>query len=377
MSGLSGKYVIAGIGATTFGKHPGRSTVSLNVEAIRRALEDAGIEKDRVDGLFIKGATSKPEILYATGVAEALGLQPKVGGTWDQGGAANITLISFAIGAMEAGGCEVAVVTYADNPRTGNAAVYSRPRGDGAVYGMFGTLAGYAMIMRRHIEQWGTPPEAFAEIAMAARKHGAANPLAQVQNPLTMEDYLAAPYLIDPLRRDDCTLVSDGGAAIVLMRADLAAKLGVAAPVPILGFGYGQTFWDVAQRPDLTTTMAASSAEMAFKMAGLTPRDIDVVQIYDCFTICALMTLEDYGFFPKGQAADFVKDGALQHGGALPFNTSGGLLSETGMPGMQLIQEAVRQMRGTANLQVPNARKCLVSNQGGVMQTHATLVVGQ
>src|SRR5690606_40157537 len=123
------------------------------------------------------------------------------------------------------------------------------------------------MIMRRHIEQWATPAEAFAEVAIAARRHGAANPLAQVRNPLTMEDYLAAPYLIDPLRRDDCALVSDGGAAIVVMRADTAKKLGVAAPVPILGFGYGQTFWDVAQRPDLTTTMAAKSAGMAYKMA--------------------------------------------------------------------------------------------------------------
>lgn len=377
MSGLSGKYVIAGIGATSFGKHEGRSTVSLNVEAVRQALADAGIEKDRVDGLFIKGPTSQPEMLYATRVAEALGIQPNVGGAWDQGGAANITLISFAIGAMEAGGCEVAVITFADNPRTGSAAVFSRPRGDSAVNGMFGTLAGYGMIMRRHIEQWATPAEAFAEVAIAARRHGAANPLAQVRNPLTMEDYLAAPYLIDPLRRDDCALVSDGGAAIVVMRADTAKKLGVAAPVPILGFGYGQTFWDVAQRPDLTTTMAAKSAGMAYKMAGITSRDVDVVQMYDCFTIAVLMTLEDYGFAPKGRVADFVRDGALQHGGALPFNTAGGLLSETGMPGMQLIHEAVRQMRGTATLQVPGAKTGLVSNQGGVMQTHATLVVGQ
>lgn len=372
-----GRYVIAGIGATAFGKHEGRSTVSLNVEAVRLALQDAGIDKERVDGLFVKGPTSQPEILYATRVAEALGLQPRIGGAWDQGGAANITLISFAIGAIEAGGCEVAIVTFADNPRSGSSAVFARPRGDGGVYGMFGTLAGYGMIMRRHIEQWHTPPETFAQIAVAARRHGAANPRAQVRNPLSMDSYMAAPYVIDPLRRDDCALVSDGGAALVVMRADTASKLGVREPVPILGFGYGQTFWDVAQRPDLTTTMAQQSAQMAFAMAGITPRDVDVVQIYDCFTVAVLMTLEDYGFVPKGHAADFVRDGALFHGGALPFNTSGGLLSETGMPGMQLIHEAVRQMRGTATLQVPNARTCVVSNQGGVMQTHATLVVGQ
>ncbi len=369
--------MIAGIGATAFGKHPGRDSVSLNVEAIRRALEDAGIDKGEVDGLFLKPPTSDPQMLYATKVAAALSLQPKLGGAWDQGGAANATLVSYACMAIAAGQCEVAVVSFADTPRTGSSAVYSRPRGDDALYGWFGTLPGYAMIMQRHIAEHGTPPEAFAEIAMAARAHGANNPKAQVQNPLDLESYLAAKPLVAPLRRDDCTLISDGGAAVVVMSARRAAQKRVAAPVPILGWGYGQTFWEVAQRPDMTTTMAKTSGATAFKMAGIAPKDVDVVQLYDCFTIAALMTLEDYGFCQKGHAADFVRDGALRVGGELPFNTSGGLLSETGMPGMQLIHEGVRQMRGSSPNQVQGARNCVISNQGGVMQTHSTLVLGQ
>jgi acetyl-CoA acetyltransferase len=133
----------------------------------------------------------------------------------------------------------------------------------------------------------------------------------------------------------------------------------------------------VAQRPDLTSTRAKIAGETAFKMAGLKPKDMDVAQIYDCFTITVLMTLEDYGFAKRGQVADFVKGGNIEIGGQLPINTSGGLLSETGMPGMQLIHEGVRQMRGEATLQVKNAKHCIVSNQGGVMHTHAALILGQ
>ena len=373
---LSARYVIAGIGHTAFGKLPGRDTVSLNVEACREALADAGIEKAVVDAVLVKVPTSAHQFMFGQKVAEALGIQPRLGGAWDQGGAANVTLLSMAIMAIEAGQCEVALVTYADNPRSGNRAVYARPRGDDAVMGWFSTAAGYAMIHRRHAIEHGTPPEAFGAVALASRRHGAANPQAQVRKPLTMDDYLASPWVVDPLRRDDCALVSDGGAALVVMSAAQAKDLGVPAPVPVLGFGHGQTSYELPLRASLTRTEAARAAHTAFAMAGARPQDVDVAQLYDCFTITVLMTLEDYGFCRPGESAAFVADGALEHGGRLPLNTSGGLLSETGMPGMQLIIEGVRQMRGTARLQVPGAKLCVVSNQGGTMHTHATLLLG-
>ena len=374
---LSGKAVIAGIGATRFGALPGRTTISMNVEAIRKALNDAGIEKDAVDALYVKCPTSKFEMMYGQKIAEAIGLQPRIGGVWDSGGSSNVIMISQAIMAIEAGQCEIAVVTFADNPKSGSAAGYSYPRGEDALYGWFAVLSSYAMIARRHMGELGTPREALGAVAVAARRHGAQNPNAQLRKPLALDEYMDMPPMVAPFCRDDCTLVSDGAAAVVVMSTERARKMGVPKPVPVLGFGFGQTSWDVTQRPDMTSTQAKVAGETAFKMAGLKPKDMNVAQIYDCFTITALMTLEDYGFAKKGQIADFVKGGNIEIGGELPMNTSGGLLSETGMPGMQLIHEGVRQMRGDASLQVKGAKHCIISNQGGVMHTHAALILGQ
>lgn len=376
---MRGKVVIAGVGHTAFGKLPGRSTISLNIEAIRKALVDAGVDKGQVDGLFAKAPTSKFEMMYAQKLAEALGIVPRIGGVWDQGGASNIGMISYATMAIEAGQCEIAVVALADNPATGTRQAYEKSYGDdgSGLFGWFGTPAGYAMIAQRHMGQYGTTSDQLGAIAVACRKHGANNPHAQLRKPLTLEQYRQSRLIVEPLRRDDCCLVSDGAAAVVLMSERRARELKVAKPVPVLGFGQGQTSWEVALRPDLTTTAARISAETAFAMAGLRPADIDVAQIYDCFTIAVLMTLEDYGFCAKGEGGRFVEGGRIEIGGELPVNTAGGLLSETGMPGLQLVIEGVRQMRGESNSQVPGARTCVVSNQGGIMHTHSTLILGQ
>jgi acetyl-CoA acetyltransferase len=286
-------------------------------------------------------------------------------------------MIGYAAMAIEAGQCDIAVVCFADNPKTGTAAGYSRSRGDDALYGWFAVLSNYAMIARRHMGELGTPREALGAVAVAARRHGAENVNAQLRKKLSLDEYMKLPPMVAPFCRDDCTLVSDGAAAVVVMSAERAKKMGVKKPVPILGFGHGQTSWEVPQRPDMTSTMAKVAGETAFKMAGLAPKDIDVAQIYDCYTIAVMMTLEDYGFCRKGDGGRWVEGGRVAAGGELPINTSGGLLSETGMPGMQLIHEGVRQMRGEATLQVKSAKHCIVSNQGGVMHTHAALILGQ
>jgi len=370
------RTVIAGVGQTPAGKHPGRSAESLNVEAARAAIADAGIAKDEIDGLFVKYPTSGHRPMYAQTLAESLGIQPRIGGVWDQGGATNISMISFAAMAIEHGQCEVALVTSADNPRTGTRQAYERGWGDDAVFGWFGTPAGYAMIARRHMEEFGTTKEQLGAIAVAARKHGAANPNAQLRAPLTMDEYLASPPVVDPLNRADCCLISDGGGAVIVMSRARAEAAGVRAPATILGFGQGQTSWEVAQRPSLTSTAAVVSGRTAFEMAGLRPKDIDVAQFYDCFTITPLVTLEDYGFCAPGEGGKFVSDGRIEIDGELPINTSGGLLSETGMPGMQLVIEGVRQIRGDSPNQVHNVQHSLVSNQGGIMHTHSTLILG-
>jgi acetyl-CoA acetyltransferase len=376
-SDISGKIVIAGIGHTAYGKLPGRDITGMNVEACRNALTDARVPKDDVDAVFVKYPTSVFKSMYGQIVAEALGLHPRIGGVWDQGGATNISMISFAAMSIAHRQCEVALVTIADNPRTGTRQAYERAWGDDAAYGWFGTPAGYAMIAQRHMQEFGTTHEQLGAIAIAARKHGAANPDAQLRAPLSPEAYAQSRRVVDPFRRDDCCLISDGGAAVVVMSAERAKDLGVPDPVPILGFGQGQTSWEVAQRPVLTETAAVTSGASAFAMAGMRPSDIDVAQLYDCFTITPLMTLEDYGFCAKGEGGKFVEDGCIELGGVLPINTSGGLLSETGMPGMQLVMEGVRQIRGTSPNQVPDAGACIVSNQGGIMHTHSTMILGR
>ena len=192
---MCARAVIAGIGHTSFGSHPDRLPLSLIVEATRNALIDATIEKDRIDAVLVKYPTSKPEVMFGQRIAEALGLQPRIGGVWDQGGAANISLISYAAMAIEAGQCEVALVCFADNPKTGTRQAYQRPRGDDAVFGFMGTLAGYAMIARRHMQQFGTSAAGLGAVAVASRKHGASNPHAQLRKPLTLDAYLSAPPL--------------------------------------------------------------------------------------------------------------------------------------------------------------------------------------
>jgi len=373
---MRGRIVIAGIGHTAYGKQPGRSTVSLNLEACRKAIEDAGVGPGEVDSLLVKVPTSKVEMMYGQKLAEAMGLEPRVGGVWDQGGASNISMIAIAAMAIEAGQCDVALVTLADNPRTGTRQAYEKAWGDDAVFGWFSVVASYAMIARRHMHDHGTTEEQLARIAIAARAHGAANADAQLRKPLTMDEYFMSPWVVEPLRRADCCLISDGAAAVVVMSAERARKRGVRAPVPILGFGQGNSSSDVPLRRDLTETKADVSARTAYAMAELGPKDIDVAQIYDCFTITALMTLEAYDLCPRGRSAEFFEEGGFGVDGRLPLNTSGGLLSETGMPGLQLVLEGVRQMRGTSSNQKKGAKTCIVSNQGGIMHTHSTLILG-
>lgn len=373
---MRGRAVIAGVGHTAFGKHPGRDRIDLIVEAVRNAITDARIEKGMIDGVLVKMANSEPSILYGQKVAEALGLRPKVGGSLDQGGAANIALISYAAMAIDAGLMEMAVICYGDTPRTGTRAVYHRPRGDDAAYGWYATAAGYAMIHQAYRQRYETPDDHFGAVAIQCRANAADNPHAHLRAVLTMDDYLNGRYVVEPLRRDDCCLVSDGGAAVIVTSAARAKELGLDQAVPILGFGQGQESWDVHLRPDLTRTMAEVSAATAYDMAGVGPDKVDVAQLYDCFTVTVLQTMEDYGLAPRGAAGAFALGEGIGPDGRLPINTSGGLLSESGTPGLQLVIEGVRQMRGDARLQVGGADTCIVSNQGGSMHTHATLILG-
>ena len=375
MKNLRNRYCIVGVGNTAYGKNPGVSQVAHNILAIRSALDDAGLEAKQLDGILTKAPTSTFPMLWGPKIAEALRVQPKVTGTIDQAGASNIGLIQYAVSAIELGQAEYIAISYGDNPRTGTRASYARPRGEDALAGLFGAPSSYAMVAKRHMYEYGTTPEQLANVAIAHRTHASMNPGAQFQELFTLEDYLASRWVAEPFRLLDCCPVSDGGAAYIITTEENAKELNK-EPIYIEGIGQGHPSWDFFRRPELATSGAAIAGKMAFDSAQMTTDDVDFCEIYDCFTIVPLISLEEYGFVKKGEGGSFYEEKRTHLGGELPCNTSGGLLSETGMPGTQLVVEAVRQLRGECeNRQVEGAQVGLVSQQGGIMTTHATMLL--
>lgn len=381
---LSGAYCIVGVGHTAYGRVPGRSAIDLTVEAVANAIDDCGIKKSEIDTVLAKYPTSSFQSLFGSRLSQALGIVPTVAATLDQAGASNIGLIAYAVMCMEAGLCKAAVITYGDNPLTGNRAVYSAPTGkrgdegsDEAVAGMSGTPCGYAMVAQRYRYEYGLQSEQLGTIATTFRHHATLNPGAHFQKPMSMADYLAARYVAEPFRLFDCCPVSDGAAAVIVTSLERARDLKQ-HPVRILGFGQSHPSWDLPQRDTWTTTGAAVSGPAAFQMAGIGVEAVDFAQLYDCFTLVPILTLEDYGFCKKGEGPAFIGDGRIGLTGDLPLNTAGGLLSETGMPGMQLVIEGARQLRGQCGArQLASPEIGVISNQGGILSTHATLVLGR
>ena len=375
MKSLRQRYCIVGVGNTAYGKNPGISQIAHNVLAIRAALDDAGLTTDDLDGVLTKAPTSTFPMLFAPRVAEALRVQPKVTGTLDQAGASNIGLIQYAISAIELGQAEVIAISYGDNPRTGSRSTYARPRGDDALAGLFGAPSSYAMIARRHMYEYGTTHEQLANVAMTHRDHASKNPNAVFQDTFTLDEYMSSRWVAEPFHLLDCC------------RCPMAVRPTSSPP------SRGRAIWPKRRcsskgsgrgTPRGTSIVARTwpraarrwRGAMAFESAEMSPSDIDFCEIYDCFTIVPLVTLEDYGFVDKGEGGSFYEEHRTQIGGELPCNTSGGLLSETGMPGTQLVVEAVRQLRGEGGeRQVANAEVGLVSQQGGIMTTHAAMIL--
>ncbi len=373
---ISGKYCIVGVGQTAYGKLPGRSAESLTVEALHQALEDAGIAKAEIDCVLTKAPTSDFQMLFSTRIAQFIGVVPKVTATIDNAGASTATALVYAAMCMEEGLCSAAVISYGDNPLTGSRKAYSEfGSGDSAPYGLLGAAGHYALIAQRYLHEFGKSPRDLACVPLGDRAWAQKNPNACFRKPLSLSEYLESRWVVEPFRLFDCCPITDGAAAVVVVPAARASDLPK-RPVYIAGFGQGHPAAELTSRQTLTTSGALQSGKTAFGMAGIAPHEVDFLQLYDPFSIVPAITLEDYGFCAKGEGLDFLADGKTAPGGELPMNTSGGLLSETGMPGMQLIVEAVRQLRGECGeRQVRDAQVGVVSNQGGYMTTHATLVL--
>jgi acetyl-CoA acetyltransferase len=383
---LRARVAIVGAADTEVGKVPHFSATGLCVDAARRALADAGIGKDQVDGLVTCNSFAEPYLYHAEMIAEYMQIFPRYCITAAAGGGTTFSALHNAAMAIAAGVCETVLVCMADSLRSGlsreQAMVIQSSTGHPEFETPYGPTvpAFYALIARAHMDAYGTTPEQLAAVAVSARNHAGRNPNAQMREPITIEDVLNSRMIADPLRLLDCSLVSDGGAAVILTSAERAQDFPH-PPVYILGVGEGHSHEHISQAQTLTTSAAAESGRRAYTMAGLGPNDIDLAQIYDCFTPVVLIELEDLGFCQKGEAGAFVAEGNTALNGALPMNTNGGLLSycHPGNPGsLYGLTEAVFQLRQAAgDRQVQGAETALVHGQGGIMSSHATMILGR
>jgi len=366
---------VVGIGATEFSKRSGRTELTLAAEAVRSALEDAGLDASDVDGLVTFTMDTNPE----TEVARALGIPElryfdRIG----YGGGAACATVQHAAMAVMTGMASTVVCYRAFNERSGNRFGLGRrldPADVGAEAGMrswyspFGLItpaAWVAMFARRYMHSYGATSEDFGKVTVADRRHAATNPDAWFyQRPITLEEHQASRWIVEPLRLLDCCQESDGGVALVVAGADRAGDLRQ-PPALIRGAAQGSTFGGDAvfnyYHPDLSGfSEAAFTAAELWRVAGIGPEDVDVAMIYENFSPVVFYQLEAYGFCGRGEAKDFIADGHIGLGGRLPVNTNGGLLGEGYIHGMNNITEAVRQIRGTAANQVHDVGHVLCS----------------
>jgi acetyl-CoA acetyltransferase len=381
------RAVIAGIGESRVGRVPGRSALQLQSDAALAAAADAGIGIGDIDGLLTTPVRVEHWNMPSGVVANNLGVRPRFLSTVDLAGASGVAMIHQAVMAVESGQCDMALCVAGQNllsHRSRNEAVRSMAE-SGSAHPQFEVPYGpvvpslYALIAQRHMHEYGTTPEQLAEVAVTMRRHAGLNPNAHKRDPITIADVLGSRMISSPLHMFDCAIVSDGAAAAIVTTEDRAADMKK-RPVHLLGQGYGLRHGHIGDHKQLTTTGAVDSGRDAFALAGVERADIDVAQIYDCFTITVIVELEDLGFCAKGEGGRFVEGGRIGLGGALPVTTHGGLLSggHPGLPGgfFHLI-EGVRQLRGEAGeRQVANAELALVHGNGGVASVHCTLILG-
>jgi acetyl-CoA acetyltransferase len=379
---------IVGVGNSRLGKVPGVSSLDLIVEAMRNAIEDAGLDKSEIDGVICRG----PDEVYThhQHVGERLGINARFSTTPTNGGASQILSIALAVMAIRHGLAKTVICGYgrdawsrthtdeATRMRNETRPPSQLPKEFGPEYGFFSAAAVHGLGATRHMHLYGTTKRQFGHIAVAFREHALRNPDAMMKKPLTLDDYMAQRSIVRPFGVYDCSLRSDAAGALIVTSKDRAKDLRQ-PPVMIKGFGTHNNLSGWFNDDNMIVTAAKRSGEAAYAMAGLGPDDVDTAQIYDCFTYMVLTQLEDYGFCKKGEGGDFVQSGALRMDGRLPTNTSGGQLSEAHAEGVLQIVEGARQMRRTypAERQVKDAEIVLISGHGGNQVCHSTLILGR
>jgi acetyl-CoA acetyltransferase len=360
-----------------------KSVLTLQTQAVTRALADAGLSLRDVDGLATTGVSR----FSTTQLADHWGLQPRWSDSSFVGGSAYELMVARASQAIDAGQVDTVVISFASNQRSarsrqlGGVVETHTPEAQfEAPYDPLYPISYYAMAARQYLDRFGGTHEQLAEIAVAAREWALLNPAAYRygQGSITAADVVTATPVSSPLTVADCCLVTDGGGAVVLTSAERARDLA-RPPVDVLGYGERSTNTSMTAVEDLTVVGAVGSAADAFGRAGVGPADVDVLEVYDSFTITAALSIEALGFCGRGEVLDLIQDGRIRPGGALPVNTSGGGLSycHPGQYGVLLLVEAVRQLRGDAGArQVPGAQVAVAHGTGGILSHHATVVLG-
>jgi acetyl-CoA acetyltransferase len=372
------QVAIVGVGETEFARRLDRSLDELVVDACRRAIADAGLQPGEIDGFVpAEGHPPADDIAAALGATRAFTASPGY-----VPGSCSVAAVRTAQLAIEAGLAETVLVYYGFKG--------SRPGGPYAFhaedpvkaglempFGWYGQPVYFAAWAQRYCHEYGVKPEDFAPVALAARAWAGLTPGAQKSDPLEPADYFQSPMIATPLRALDCCLISDGAVAYVVTSLERARDL---PHTPAVVKGVGVASLDVTltsiftQKPSVLSMGSALSGPLAFQQAGLTPADIDVTQIYDCFSITMILQLEDLGFCPRGEGFAFTADGRIAPGGSFPLNTNGGHLSYAYIPGMNHIVEATRQLRGQRGpAQVADAEVALVAALGG--NDHATMIL--
>jgi acetyl-CoA acetyltransferase len=353
------------------------SPIDLMAQGIHRALADCGLRLRDIDGLLCATAQSRTSGLS---LAEYLGISPAFIETTILGGSSFMFHVAHAQAALQLGLCNVAVIAYGSTQRT-----IGRRHASVREYNPYETpfrpflpSTAYALAASRHMHEYGTTREQLAAVAVAAREWALLNPAAWEKEPLTIDQVLAARMISYPFTIRDCCLVTDGGGAVIMTTAERARSLKK-PPVYVLGCGQAITHANISSMPDLTATGAVQSGRAAYEMARLGPQEIDVVELYDAFTINTILFLEDLGFCPKGEGERFVEGGRIAPKGSLPANTNGGGLSycHPGMYGLFLLIEATRQLRGECGArQVEGCETAIAHGNGGVLSSQSTVILG-
>jgi acetyl-CoA acetyltransferase len=383
--------VIVGVGETEMGQLDGRSSMELHALASKAALADAGLTKEDVDGVLTCGSFVDNYLAHSCVVCEYLGIRPNYTAFLQTGGASATSMMIEAAAAITAGLAETILVVTADNMLSGLSQMGAVTR-DGAIKMMASQAAHpdyelpygptvpslYSMVAARHMYEYGTTSEQLAQLAVNQRANALLHPTASTSEPITVEDVVNSRQVAGPLHLLDCALVSDGGGALVVTTLERARDLKN-HPVSIIGSGVGSGHEHLVRMEDLTVSIGAqNSGRLALERSGVTHDDLDVLEIYDPFTIALLVFLEDLGFCEKGEGGAFAESGQTKLDGKWPLNTMGGLLSyaHAGVSGGIIHPiEAVRQLRWEAgDRQVEGAELALVHGNGGICSSESTTI---